>query len=188
MYKNKKKKVLNDTISKQIIETDKPKRKGAPLGNQYWRERADMSVDGRKLSIEDLKTKILEYVERCTGDKLYSLDWVGKDATQVARPHMIVMSIWGACAYLGINTDTWKDWRKAEKYSEIIIRAEILFRSYNIEGASAGLLNQNIIARLENLNESVDITSAGEKLQTTVIVQNQETKNELDKLIQSEKK
>ena len=161
---------------------------GAPKGNQYWRERADMTIDGRKLSVEEVKTKLAEYVVRCTTDKLTEPDWVGKDATQVSRTHMIVMSIWGACVYLGITTETWKQWRKDEKYSSVILRAEHIFKSYNIEGASAGMLNQNIIARLEGLNENVDITSGGEKLSTTVIVQDQTAKANLDKLIEKEKK
>lgn len=160
----------------------------APKGNQYWRERLDMSVDGRKLSVEDFTQKVKEYIERCVNEKLIETDWVGKDAIQVNRPHMIVMSIWGVCAYCGIDVVTWREWKKDQKYSPIVTRAEQIFRSYNIEGASAGMLNQNIIARLEGLNENLDVTSAGEKISTTVIVQDQSTKENLDKLFEKEKK
>ena len=142
---------------------------GAPLGNQYWRERADLSKDGKKLSIEEVKTKLTEYIERCVNDKLTEPDWVGKDAKEVTRPHMIAMSIYGACAYLAIDDQTWLNWKKDEKYFGILTRAEMIFKAYNIEGSSAGMLNQAIIARLEGLTDKQDITSKGKELKSLTL-------------------
>ena len=161
---------------------------GAPIGNQYWRLRRDMSEDGRKLSVDDLIERLNNYITRCREEKLNQTDWVGKDAIQVERPHMLAMSIWGACAWIGITFETWKQWKKDEKYSEILTHAETIFKGYNIEGSAAGMLNQGIIARLEGLNENLDVTSAGEKISTTVIVQDQSTKENMDKLFEKEKK
>ncbi|GAG38531.1 unnamed protein product, partial [marine sediment metagenome] len=51
------------------------------------------------------------------------------------------------------------------------------------EGASAGLLNANIIARDLGLRDGKDLTTGGEQINTTIIVQNSDTKDEFDKLI-----
>ena len=113
-----------------------------------------MTDDGRKFSVDELKQKIADYIERCTGEKLTEKDWVGKDVIEVNREHMIAMTIYGICSYIEISDSTWKEWRKDEKYSPVIRRAEMKFKAYNIEGAAAGLLNPNIIARIEGLAEN----------------------------------
>lgn len=143
---------------------------GAPLGNEYWRQRADMSEDGKKLSVEEVKIKISEYIERCINDRLYEVDYVGKDAIEVQKPKMINMSIYGACAYLAINLQTWTNWKKDEKYLGVLTRAEVVFKSYNIEGASAGLLQQNIIARLEGLKDNQDVTTGGKPIEPKNVI------------------
>lgn len=132
---------------------------GAPKGNKFWKNRLDMSMDGRKLSIEDVELKIAEYIERCVDDKLQSPDWVGKDAMEVARPHMISMTIFGACVHLGITHETWTQWRKDKKYSEVLLRAETIFKSYNLEGATAGMLKESIVARIEGLADKQETTN-----------------------------
>ncbi|MBD3198034.1 MAG: hypothetical protein GF317_23490 [Candidatus Lokiarchaeota archaeon] len=130
---------------------------GAPIGNNFWTLRKDLTEDGRKLSVKQVKEKLSEYIERCIEDRLYERDWVGKDAIQVERPKMISMTIWGACAWLGIADVTWLEWKKDEKYTSILTRAETIFKAYNVEGASAGFLNQSIIARLEGLTEKSEV-------------------------------
>jgi hypothetical protein len=130
---------------------------GAPIGNEFWKNRMDMTKDGRKLSIEEVRTKVAEYIERCVNDKIYESDWVGGHAKEVSKPKMITMSIYGACVHLGIDYNTWKEWRKDKKYSHILTRAETVFKSYNIEGASAGLLKESIIARLEGLKDQSEV-------------------------------
>ena len=139
---------------------EKEKSEDRRIGNSFWRNRLDMSKDGRKLSVEEVVTKLKEYIKRCTDNELIEVDFMGKEPTEVHKPKMISMSIYGACVHLGIAFNTWLEWKKDKKYSHILTRAETIFKSYNIEGASAGLLNQAIIARLEGLKESVDNTSS----------------------------
>jgi hypothetical protein len=134
---------------------------GAPTGNSFWKNRLDMSNDGRKLSVEEVTEKIREYISRCTDERLYEVDFMGKaEPIEIHRPKMISMSIYGACVHLGIAHTTWIEWRKDKKYSEVLTCAEDIFKAYNIEGAGAGLLNQSIIARLESLKDTVDNTSS----------------------------
>ena len=136
--------------------------KGAPKGNKFWMNRLDMSVDGRKLSVKQVEEKLQEYIDRCVNDKLYSVDFVGKDAIEVKKPHMINMSIWGACVHLGISDSTWLEWKKDKKYSSILTRAESIFKAYNVEGASSGLLKENIIARIEGIKDKQETEHTGE--------------------------
>lgn len=135
----------------------------APLNNEYWRKRADLSIDGKKLSIDELRNKLNEYIIRCSECSLTERDWVGKDAREVDRPKMLSMSIYGACAYIGIAFQTWLNWRKDEKYMDILTRVETIFKSYNIEGAGAGLLNQSVITRLEGLKDVQEIDIKDER-------------------------
>ena len=137
------------------------------IGNEYWRLRADLSVDGKKLSIAEVTQKLQEYIERCATQKIKVADWVGKDAEKIHREKMITMSIWGACAYLGITDDTWSNWRKDKRYLGVLTRAETIFKSYNIEGAGAGELNQSIIARLEGLKDHKEVSGEGLKVSVT---------------------
>jgi hypothetical protein len=112
-----------------------------------------MSEDGKKLSIEELIKGATEYVERCVTEKLYEIDFIGKDATEIERPKMIVMSIFGLCHHLGIAKSTWDNWKKDKKYLAVLSRIETTMTAYNIEGASAGFLQQNIIARIEGIKD-----------------------------------
>ena len=133
---------------------------GAPKGNQFWKIRLDMSESGRKRSPQDVLRLAQEYIDRCYKEKLYELDYKGKDATPVEIPHMIAMSVRGLCVHLGITRATWYQWRKDEKYLYICSYIEELMSAYNIEGAGAGMLNHSIIAKVVGLVEKTDVTSS----------------------------
>lgn len=138
---------------------------GAPKGNDFWTLRLDMSEDGKSLSIDKVIKGAKEYTERCIKEKLYEVDFVGKDAQEVLRPKMIVMTIYGLCHHLGISIQTWYNWKKDEankKYFEVLTRIETSMKAYNIEGAAAGMLKDNLISRLEGLRDNTDMTTGGE--------------------------
>ena len=60
---------------------------------------------------------------------------------------MRAMTMMGLCNFLDIGTSSWADYRNREDYSEVVMRAEQVMRQQKFEGASADLLNPNIIAR-----------------------------------------
>lgn len=62
-------------------------------------------------------------------------------------PKMRAMTVVGLCNFLDIGTSTWFDYAKREGFSDIVSRAEQVMRQQKFEGASADLLNPNIIAR-----------------------------------------
>jgi len=53
----------------------------------------------------------------------------------------------GMCIYIGISMDTWELYRKDPKFSGVIKMVEEAVREQKFTGASADLLNANIIAR-----------------------------------------
>ena len=74
---------------------------------------------------------------------------------------MRAMSIAGICVFLGITPTTWFEYKKLEGFSDVICEAENIMFTQKFEGASADLLNQNIIARDLGLKEKTDIELSG---------------------------
>lgn len=119
----------------------------APTENEFWRLRKDLSEDGRKLSVEQVYEKAQEYIDYCRNNPLISIDFRGKDIQEVAIPKMRAMTIHGLCIHLGISTETWRDWKNDPKYFGVTTRVEEMMYTQKFEGAAAGMLNPNIIAR-----------------------------------------
>lgn len=130
---------------------------GAPTENQFYKLRKDFGGDGRKLSIEQVLTKAQEYIDYCRNEPLKETDFRGKDAIKVTVPKMRAMHIKGLCHWLGITHTTWIEWKKDKKYSKVIAHVEQVMYAYKFEGAAAGFLNPNIIARDLGLVEKKEI-------------------------------
>ena len=120
---------------------------GAPTENEFWKLRKDMTEDGRKLSVAQVVEKAQEYIDFCIENPLQEIDYRGKDMTMVELPKMRAMTLRGLYHWLVIDATTWAEWRDDKKYSHIIARIENLIYTYKFEGAAAGQLNPNIIAR-----------------------------------------
>lgn len=119
----------------------------APTENEFWRLRKDLSEDGKKLSVEQVYEKAQEYIDYCRNNPLISIDFRGKDAQEVKVPKMRAMTLQGLWHHLGITNQTWLNWKKDPKYLEVITHVENMFYFQKFEGAAAGMLNPNIIAR-----------------------------------------
>lgn len=120
---------------------------GAPKGNDFWKLRKDFNGEDKKLSVEEIFIKSQEYVNYCLNNPLIETDFRGKDATSVQVPKMRAMNQWGLCHYLGICTNTLKNYKKDQKYLNIITQVEQMMFAYKFEGAAAGMLHSGIIAR-----------------------------------------
>ena len=126
----------------------------APKGNQFWKARASSGASPRYATPESLWEDCLEYFQWVEDNPLESAEKVtfqGVGSLMVI-PKMRAMSVIGLCNFLGINSATWYGWRgKGEGHREdllsIITQAEEIIRQQKFEGASADLLNPNIIAR-----------------------------------------
>ena len=133
---------------------------GAPTENEFWRLRKDLSETGKKLSPDEVIEKAQEYIDYCRNTPLNEIDFRGKDANEVTLPKMRAMTIKGLCLWLDISDTTWGKWKKDEKYVGIITRIENLIYVYKFEGAAAGMLKENLIARELGLTDKKDFSSS----------------------------
>lgn len=121
----------------------------APKGNQFWKQR---SSHGRKPIFPDQDTlweaccEYFEWVEGNPLEEAQAFAYQGNVKVQ-SLPKMRAMTITGLCIFLDIDRATWGEYGRREGFSVVTTRVEEIIRSQKFEGAAAGLLNPNIIAR-----------------------------------------
>lgn len=134
-----------------------------PKGNQFWKVR---SSHGRKPIFKDeeqLWDACIEYFEWVDANPLNEEKLVSYqgDTKREAVAKMRAMTISGLCIFLDISQSTWFEYAKKDDFSKVTLRAEEIIRTQKFEGASAGLLNANIIARDLGLADKTDINHSG---------------------------
>lgn len=144
----------------------------APKGNEFWKLRKDFDGDGKKLTPVQVFEKSQEYVDYSLNNPLMEVDFRGKDAQRVEVPKMRAMSVWGLCHHIGISEQTLTNWEKDPKYLGIITQVKQMLKAYKFDGAAAGLLHANIIARDLGLadKKELDHKSNGEPITGMQIV------------------
>lgn len=121
---------------------------------------------GRKKLYSDPKDLVKDIVKW--------FDWLEANPLQEAKlvsfqgesaledvPKLRAPTLHSLCAFLGITRSTWGVWRRREDLGEladVVQWAEDIMYSIKFEGASAGLLNPNIIARDLGLAEKTELT------------------------------
>lgn len=121
----------------------------APKGNQFWKARSSHGRNPTFASPDALWEACCEYFEWVDANPLYEEKvFNGKDG--IARANvtkMRAMTIGGLCIFLDIARSTWDEYRRHDDFSGIASRVDEVIRAQKFEGASADLLNPNIIAR-----------------------------------------
>ena len=121
----------------------------APKGNQFWRVR---STHGRKPifatpeDMWDACEQYFQWVEKNPLKEAKAFAYQG-GVTIKSLPKMRAMTIQGLCIFLDITRSTWDEYKKREGFLDITTRVEDIIFTQKFEGASAELLNPNIIAR-----------------------------------------
>jgi hypothetical protein len=121
----------------------------APKGNQFWKAR---SSHGRKpifASPDDLWDAASEYFEWVEANPLYEDKLTSYQGVNTHEPvaKMRAMTITGLCIFLDISAQAWSEYKQRQGFGEITARVDEIIRTQKFEGASADLLNPNIIAR-----------------------------------------
>jgi hypothetical protein len=121
----------------------------APLGNRFWEAR---STHGRApifASPDALWSACTEYFDWVETNPLYETRAFGsKDGPQTIQiPKMRAMTIAGLCIFLDISRQAWSEYRERQGFGDVTSRVDETIRTQKFEGASAELLNANIIAR-----------------------------------------
>lgn len=133
-------------------------------GNRFWEARSSHGRNPIFTDPEDLWTACCEYFDWNADNPLFEDHLVTFQGSASHEPmaKMRAMTIAGLCMFLDIDEVTWRDWRKSRTdLSPVITRAEgVIFRQ-KFEGASANLLNPNIIARDLGLADRQEVTGKG---------------------------
>ena len=134
----------------------------APKGNKFWECR---SSHGRKPKFEtpdDLWKAAVEYFEWVDENPLQEgIVYQGVLNEEQAKPLMRAMSLDAMQIFLDISDTCWYEYENREGFTGITNKIRKIIRSQKFEGAAAGLLNPNIIARDLGLSEKQDNTHSG---------------------------
>ncbi|MER9691977.1 DNA-packaging protein [Mesorhizobium sp. M0179] len=135
----------------------------APEGNQFWKARSTHGRSPIFIDPEKLWKACCEYFEWVDDHPLYEAKpfaYQGEVKIEnVAK--MRAMTISGLCIFLDIDRTTWSEYAKRQGFSHITTQVEEIIRTQKFEGASADLLNANIIARDLGLADKAELTGAG---------------------------
>ena len=157
----------------------------APKGNEFWKLRSKHGRSKIFSSPEVFLEEAYKYFEKCNTNPWNISEVVkgGKLAGEIVkvptqRPYTIV----GLCVFLNIDTHTFRNYQKDEKYKDfftVFTHVREIIEQNQIEGATVGAYNANIIGRILGLSVHINMNNKGD---TKIIVQSKEDMKELDKL------
>jgi len=123
----------------------------APKGNKFWEARSSYGRTKAFEAPETLWESCIEYFNWVHENPLEkSIVYQGQVNESQVETIMRAMTIDGLCTFLDIDVKTWSNYRQAdgyEEYFQVVSKVESIIRTQKFEGAAAGLLNPNIIAR-----------------------------------------
>lgn len=131
-------------------KTQKAKIMAAPKGNQFWLARSSHGPNPKFEGPEPLWDACLQYFQWVEDNPLLeekAFSFQGS-ITKTNMKKMRAMSIRALCIFLDISEQAWQNWRAdREDLLGIITRVEKIIYDQKFTGASADLLNANIISR-----------------------------------------
>jgi len=130
-------------------------------GNRFWEARSSHGRNPKFETADMLEDAIQQYFEWNDDNPLYEAKLVSFQgvSTIEALPRLRAMTIGAMCMYIGVTQETWNEWRKSRSdFSAIITWAEQTIYRQKFEGASADMLNPNIIARDLGLADKKEVT------------------------------
>ena len=146
----------------------------APKGNQFWKLRSKHGRDKLFASPGLMWEAACEYFQWCEENPLYEMRGFAYQGvvTKEQFPKMRAMTLSQLCFYLNCNESYFRIFKAQlpegeEGFNTVIKEIETIIYNQKFQGASADLLNANIIARDLGLSDRSDITSDGEKINIT---------------------
>lgn len=131
----------------------------APKGNRFWEARSSHGRNPKFESPEALWSACCEYFKWVDDNPLWEMKAFAFQGvvTQEPIPKMRAMTIGGLTLFLDITIETWRQYRMKEGFSEVTSQAEKVIYDQKFTGASADLLNANIIARDLGLKDNTEV-------------------------------
>lgn len=130
----------------------------APKGNRFWEARTSLGRDKAFSTPEDLWRACVEYFEWNQENPLERAIVYQGEVTGY-EPLIRAMTIDALCTFLGCDSRTWRNYRSQDGYEAffpVVEEVERVIKAQKFEGASAGLLNANIIARDLGLKDGIE--------------------------------
>ena len=154
---------------------------GAPLGNKFWKLRSKHGRDKLFATPELLWEAACEYFQWCEDHPLYETRGFAYQGvvTKEVFPKMRAMTLSQLCFYLHCNEAYFRTFKRqlpeGEKdFNTVIHDIEKTIYDQKFQGASADLLNANIIARDLGLKERTDMTSDDEPVNIIKLIRKDE--------------
>ena len=141
-------------------------------GNRFWEARSSHGRNPKFETADMLEDAIQQYFEWNESNPLHKDNLVTfqGNATHEPLAQMRAMTIHAMCMFIGIARDTWFEWKQSRSdFSDVIAWAEDVIYRQKFEGASADLLNPNIIARDLGLADKKDHTTNGKDMPASAI-------------------
>lgn len=133
----------------------------ANKGNQFWKARATHGRDKIFKTPELLWSAACEYFQWVEDNPLEkAIVYQGVVTGQESL--MRAMTISGLCIFLDVNNDYFTDFKdrlddNEKDFTRVINKIYEIIKTQKFEGASAGLLNPNIIARDLGLTDKKEV-------------------------------
>lgn len=138
----------------------------APAGNEFWKMVVEPTGRPRKYEPESLWAKAVEYFEWVKENPLYEMkvfNYQG-EIVKTELPKMRAMTEKAFCLFAGISIDTFENYKSNDdEYKDFFGVAKMIEQiiyTQKFEGASADLLNSNIIARDLGLADKQDVSAS----------------------------
>lgn len=145
----------------------KAKKGDKRLGNQFWKARAKHGrgkIFSTPKQLWDAACEFFQWIEDNPLKESKLVSFQGKSVIEEV-PLMRAMTLEGLTRFLGVNTDYLNQFesaldletKKGKDFSGVIRDIKELIRDQKFVGASAGLLNPNIIARDLGLTDKKEV-------------------------------
>lgn len=138
---------------------------GAPKGNQFWKARSKHGRDKIFKTPKLMLEAAFNYFEWVDNNPLKKAIVYQGAVSDDSEELMRAMTIKGLCIYWGVNTKYLNDFvsdldlenKEQKDFSEVVNTIKEIIETQKFEGASAGLLNPNIIARDLGLTDKKEV-------------------------------
>lgn len=136
----------------------------APVGNEFWKARSSHGRSPIFKTPDDLWEACCEYFAWVEANPLYEAEAFAYQGTVKVEslPKMRAMTVASLCIFLDISFKTWTEYREREDFIQVTTRVDEIVRTQKFQGAAAGLLNPNIIARDLGLIDKSEATQTYE--------------------------
>lgn len=101
---------------------------------------------------ERLANEYIEWVKNNPVEKTITTAFQGVISYEKV-PHSRPMTQYGLAAHMGVGLSTLKDYGAREEYSAMFKQICAIMTAWNVDGATCGDMNGNIISRIEGLAE-----------------------------------